>query len=67
MTSEDPQTWVFSPEDGGNIFIRNFGIYLQVHAVLQPTRHHRNNRPSLSYLTFHDALSTAGVTQRPNI
>jgi hypothetical protein len=29
---------VFSPEDGGSMFLRNFGIYLQIHTVLLPRR-----------------------------
>jgi hypothetical protein len=28
----------FSPEDGDSIFLRNVGIYLQVHTALQPRR-----------------------------
>jgi hypothetical protein len=27
-----------SPEDGGSMFLRNVGIYLQVHTALQPRR-----------------------------
>jgi hypothetical protein len=26
----------FRPEDGGSMFLRNVGIYLQAHAALQP-------------------------------
>jgi hypothetical protein len=29
---------IFRAEDGGSIFLRNVGIYLQVHTVLQPRR-----------------------------
>jgi hypothetical protein len=29
---------VFSPEDGGSMFLLIFGIYLQVHTALQPRR-----------------------------
>lgn len=36
-----------SPEDGGNKFLQNFGIYLQVHTVLQPRRKTR------TWLVFH--------------
>jgi hypothetical protein len=28
----------FSPEDGGSMFLRNIGVYLQVHTALQPRR-----------------------------
>jgi hypothetical protein len=30
-----------SPEDGGNMYLRNVGIYLQVHTALQPKDQHR--------------------------
>jgi hypothetical protein len=30
--------WVFCPEDGGNMFPQNVGIYLQVHTALQHRR-----------------------------
>jgi hypothetical protein len=36
--SEEHTVSIFSPEDGDSMFLRNFGIYLQVHTVLQPTR-----------------------------
>jgi hypothetical protein len=26
----------FSPEDGSSMFLRNFGVYLQIHTALQP-------------------------------
>jgi hypothetical protein len=28
----------FSPEDGGSVFLRNVGIYLQIHSAWQPRR-----------------------------
>jgi hypothetical protein len=28
----------FSAEDGGSMFLRNFGVHLQVHATTQPRR-----------------------------
>jgi hypothetical protein len=27
---------IFKPEDGGSMFLRNVGIYVHVHAALQP-------------------------------
>jgi hypothetical protein len=29
---------IFGPEDGGSIFLRNAGTYLQAHTALQPRR-----------------------------
>jgi hypothetical protein len=29
---------IFSPEDGGTMFLRNIGIYLRVHRASKPTR-----------------------------
>jgi hypothetical protein len=30
--------FLLNPEDGGSMFLRNVGIYLQVHTTLQPKR-----------------------------
>jgi hypothetical protein len=30
--------YIFSPADGGSMFLQNVGIYLQVNIPLQPTR-----------------------------
>jgi hypothetical protein len=34
---------VSSPEDGGSMFLRTFGVYLQVHRVLLPLRPNRHS------------------------
>jgi hypothetical protein len=40
---------VFRPEDGDSIFLRNVGIYLQVHTALQPRRKHRRALELVAY------------------
>jgi hypothetical protein len=42
---------VWSPEDGGTVFLRNVGICLQVHATLQPRRLTLISEKSLICLT----------------
>jgi hypothetical protein len=37
-SSEKHTAAIFSPEDGGNIFLRNVRIYLQVHTVVVQAR-----------------------------
>jgi hypothetical protein len=32
--------FVFSPKDGGSMFLKNFGMYIQVHTALQPSDQH---------------------------
>jgi hypothetical protein len=44
--SEKYTVYIFSPEDEDSKFVRNVGIYLQVHTALQPRR-----PTSRSYLT----------------
>jgi hypothetical protein len=44
LKEKDKWTVKFSPEDGGNILLRNVGIYVQNHTVLQ------NRRPTLMSL-----------------
>jgi hypothetical protein len=36
--SEEHTTSIFSSEDGNSIFLRNVGIYLQIHTASQPIR-----------------------------
>jgi hypothetical protein len=49
-----------SPEDGGNMFLWNVGIYLQVHAALQPTRPTSTSsqpwEPQISYHIDHNVF-----------
>jgi hypothetical protein len=35
------QPFVFRPEDGGSMFLRNNGIYLHIHKALQTRKKHR--------------------------
>jgi hypothetical protein len=48
FTAVKMSMFVFTPEDGGSLFLRNFDIYLQIHTALQPGR-------LISTLDFHNA------------
>jgi hypothetical protein len=38
VEAEDHTVSIFRAEEGGNIFLRNVGIFPQVHTTLQPRR-----------------------------
>jgi hypothetical protein len=43
-------TMMQSPEDGGSMFLRNVGIYLQVHTALHPRRPTSTNNSYSTYI-----------------
>jgi hypothetical protein len=43
-------TWHFSPENGDSMFLRNIGIYLQVHTALQPKNQHQHGNEPLGFI-----------------
>jgi hypothetical protein len=40
-------SWVATPEDGSNMFLRKVGIYLQVHKALKTRRTTQTSAPPL--------------------
>jgi hypothetical protein len=42
----------FSPEDGDSMFLRNVGVYLQVHTALQTIRPTSTRDRNVSFVTL---------------
>jgi hypothetical protein len=55
-----------SPEDGGSIFFRNIGIYIQVHMALPARRQHRHfhHRQNLRSQNGRKLLKTAPLLKK---
>jgi hypothetical protein len=62
----------FSPEDGGYVFFRNVGIYLQVCVALQPTRPTPTSvyvplNLTVIFLRYRNLLGNVGFTVEQNL
>jgi hypothetical protein len=53
--------FIFSPADEGSMFLRNVGIYLQVHTTLQPRRPTSTKIISLLYLVPSRIMSALNI------